>query len=70
MTQSGIVNSLSVRSFLPAHDPQLKILYIIVHQVSYNPEYFKEPNDNYNHNHNIEDGFDFMIHRDVGVDKP
>ena len=43
---------------------------MIMHQVSNNAKYFKEPNDNNYHNHNIEDGFDFMIHGDVGIDKP
>jgi hypothetical protein len=34
------------------------------------PEYPEKPDDNNNHDHYIENGFDFVIHGDVGVDKP
>lgn len=41
-----------------------------IRQVRENPEYLEKPDDNNNHNHNIEDGFDFVIHGDVSIDKP
>jgi hypothetical protein len=40
------------------------------HQVTDNPKYLEKPDDNNNHNHNIEDGFDFVIHGNVCIDKP
>jgi hypothetical protein len=46
------------------------ILYMDAHQVSEQPEDFKEPDNDNNHNDNIEDGFNFSIHGNVGVDKP
>jgi hypothetical protein len=41
-----------------------------IRKVGEKPEYLKKPDDNYDHNHNVDDPFDFHIHRDVGVDKP
>jgi hypothetical protein len=41
-----------------------------IRQVSENPKYLEKPNDNNNHNHNVENGFDFVIHGDVCIDKP
>jgi len=41
-----------------------------VRQVSENTKYLEKP-DNYNdHDHNVEDGLDFVIHGNIGVDKP
>jgi hypothetical protein len=50
--------------------PSLLILYVDIRQVSENPEYLEKPDNYNNHDHNVEDGFDFVIHRDVSVDKP
>ena len=35
-----------------------------------NPEYLEEPNNDNNHNYDIENVFDFMVHRDIIIDKP
>jgi hypothetical protein len=48
----------------------LLILYVDIRQVSENPEYLEKPNDYDNHDHNIENGFDFVIHGNVGIDQP
>jgi predicted glycosyltransferase len=45
-------------------------LYMILHQVSDNPKYFEKPDDYNDYDHNIKDGFDFMIHGDISVYKP
>jgi hypothetical protein len=34
------------------------------------PKDFEEPNHYDDHDHNIQDGFNFTIHRNVGVYKP
>ncbi len=34
------------------------------------PKRLQEPNDNNNYNNNIENTFDFTIHRYIGVNKP
>jgi hypothetical protein len=41
-----------------------------IRKIGKKPEYLKKPDDNNDHNHNVDDPFDFHIHRDVGVDKP
>ena len=41
-----------------------------ISQVGKDPEYLEEPDDDNNHDYYIENGFDFVIHGDVGVDKP
>ena len=33
-------------------------------------EYLEKPYDDDHDNHDVEDGFDLMIHWDIGVDKP
>ena len=33
-------------------------------------KWLQQPNDNYNHNNDIEDAFDFAIHWNVGIHKP
>jgi hypothetical protein len=43
-------------------------MYIL--QVIENPKYLKKPDDQNNHNHYIEDGFDFSIHGDIIINKP
>jgi hypothetical protein len=43
-------------------------MYIL--QVIEKSKYLEKPNDNNNHNHNVEDIFDFAIHGDVRIDKP
>jgi hypothetical protein len=48
----------------------IEILNMYTHQVTDNPKYLEKPDDNNNHNHNIEDGFDFVIHGNVCIDKP
>jgi hypothetical protein len=39
-------------------------------QVIENPKYLEKPDDDNNNNHNVQDIFDFTIHRDVIIDKP
>jgi hypothetical protein len=41
-----------------------------IRQVSENPKYLEKPNDYDNHDHNIEDGFDFGIHGNIIIDQP
>ena len=43
-------------------------MYIL--QVIENSKYLEKPNDNNNHNHNIENGFDLVINGDISIDKP
>jgi len=43
-------------------------MYIL--QVAENPKYLEKPDNNNNHNNNIENVFDSMIHGDVIIDKP
>lgn len=38
--------------------------------IAYQPEDFEKPDNNDDHDHDIQDGFDLMIHGNVGVDKP
>jgi hypothetical protein len=41
-----------------------------IRQVGENPEYLEKPDDDHNHDHHIENGFDFVIHGDISIDKP
>ena len=41
-----------------------------VFEITENPKYFEKPDYNNNHNNNVEDVFDFMVHRDIIIDKP
>jgi len=41
-----------------------------VRKVAEHPEDLKKPDDKDNNYHNIQYGLNFMVHRDVGVDKP
>jgi len=41
-----------------------------MHQIAENPKYLEKPKDNYNHNDNVQDSFDFVIHGDIPIDKP
>jgi hypothetical protein len=41
-----------------------------VRKVSENPEYLEKPYNYSDHYHNVEDGFDLVIHGDVSVYKP
>ena len=34
------------------------------------PKCFEKPNDHTNHDHNIKNGFDFVIHWNIRIDKP
>jgi len=51
-------------------DFMVVILNMYIRQEVENPKYLEKPDDDHNHNHNIEDGFDLVIHGDVPVDKP
>ena len=39
-------------------------------QVSDQPENLEKPDDNNDHNHNVDDPSDFVIHWDVRIHKP
>jgi hypothetical protein len=41
-----------------------------IRQVVENPEDLKKPNDNENHHHDIENGFNLVVHGNVSIDKP
>ena len=41
-----------------------------IHQIAKKTEYFEKPYNGDNHHNNVENIFDFMIHRDVGIDSP
>jgi len=41
-----------------------------IHQIAKKTEYFEKPYNGDNHHNNVENVFDFMIHRDVGIDSP
>jgi hypothetical protein len=41
-----------------------------IRQVSENPEYLEKPDDYDNHDYNIENGFDFVIHGDISINQP
>ena len=41
-----------------------------ISKVAEKPKYLEKPNDQRNHNHKIEDLFDFMIHGDECIDNP
>ncbi len=45
-------------------------LYMYIHQVGKKSKYLEKPDDNHNHDDNIENSFDFDIHGDVRIDKP
>jgi hypothetical protein len=34
------------------------------------PKYFEKPNDDNYYDHNVENSFDFSIHRDISIDEP
>ncbi len=38
-------------------------------EITEDPEYFKEPDNDHNHYNNIEDVFDLIIHWDIIIDK-
>lgn len=48
----------------------LDYLHMNIGNIAKHPEYFEEPDNYKDHHHNIQYGFDFMIHWDIGVDKP
>ena len=41
-----------------------------IRQVAKKPEYLEKPDDNNDHDNNVYDRLDFMIHRDVRIDEP
>jgi hypothetical protein len=41
-----------------------------VGEISEKPEFFQKPDYYYNYNYNVENGFDFVIHRNVIIYKP
>jgi hypothetical protein len=41
-----------------------------IRQVTEKSKYLKKPDDNNDHNHNVDDPFDFAIHGDVRIDEP
>lgn len=43
-------------------------MYIL--KVTENPKYFKEPDNNNNHNNDVEDVFYLIVHWDIIIDKP
>jgi hypothetical protein len=45
-------------------------LHVNVGDVGEQPEYFQKPDNDDDYNHDIQDGFDLMIHGNVCVDKP
>lgn len=47
-----------------------RILYVNIHQWIEQSEYFEKPNNDHNYNDNVEDSFDFSIHRNVIIDEP
>jgi hypothetical protein len=50
--------------------PWNKLLYIYATKRVEHPKYFEEPNNYSNYNHYIKNGFNFMIHRDIIINKP
>jgi hypothetical protein len=48
----------------------MSVLNLHIHQIAENPKYLEKPDNKSNHNHKIEDIFDFVIHGDERVDKP
>ena len=46
------------------------ILNVYITQIMEKSKNFEELNHNDDYNHNIQDGFNFTIHRYVGIDKP
>lgn len=48
----------------------MDFLYMYIHQVGENPKYLEKPNDKNNHNHNIENWFDVVVHGDKCIDDP
>lgn len=57
-----------VSNALNYSDMHLLNMYIL--QETEKAKYLQKPNDNNNYNDNIEDTFDFTIHRDVIIDEP
>jgi len=45
-------------------------LYVNIHQVAKKPKDFQKPNNDNNHNHNIQDIFYLMIHGNIRIDNP
>ena len=43
-------------------------MYIL--KINEYPEYFQEPYNYNNHNNNVKDVFNFMVHRDIIINKP
>ena len=41
-----------------------------IRQVAEKPEYLEKPDDNNDHDDNVQDSLDFDIHRDIGIDQP
>ena len=41
-----------------------------VHQIAEHPENFEKPDNNNDNDNNIQDGLDFVIHRNVSINKP
>ena len=41
-----------------------------IHQIPEKTKYFKKPYNGDNHNNNVENVFDFVIHRDICIDSP
>ena len=53
--------------------PKILLIFILnmhILQVMKKPKCLEKPNDNNNHNHNVEDLFDLSVHGDVGIYKP
>lgn len=46
------------------------ILNAYITQVMENPEYFQKPYNNEDYHHNIQNGFNLFIHRDVRINEP
>jgi hypothetical protein len=44
--------------------------HVNVRQVGEKSENLKKPDDNNNHDNNVNDCLDFVVHGDVGIDQP
>ena len=69
-SKTGSILSEVYQNRKPARNSDIICLNMKILQVSEKSKYLKKPDNNNNYNHNVEDIFDFMIHRDVIIDKP
>ena len=52
------------------NNSDIHFLNMYILEETENPEYLEEPNNYNNHNNDVENVFDFVIHRDIIIDKP